>query len=409
MKHAKPPILFLTLAIIASVLPAKANAPATCRAVISFYSDATVPSYEEMDKAVKAINVLSKNSANYKYAEAFAEAHPDDRENQIYININAIYQDTVILEIETLHDFSGSAFSVRGSTLKVNLKTGTVLHLEDIWGDSWEPEPKEFKPDEQQAGAKAADAKAAPALLPVPNSSETSGTGKSACATLPAAAKPQEYFNEEFGIKFPIPAKTWLFPIPPEQHDHGPVLKLEKPDDNNPQHLRDMRRIDVFAFFNAIDDTSQLDDFFKAYTKSDCGAPEYFPAPEGVSIANLKYKAGLILWPHGWVDVILATQAGEPIESGQGKVPSVNYLISLHTRTRNLEADLKPFRELLKTIQLTPPPASYWKRAGEGEGKGERKAEANDITQTPYLRHAYWTGILAVIRLDIISIVRKYL
>jgi len=154
MKSPKPLIIFLLLIILVlAFFLIRANtttvrdALPTCRMVISFYSNATVPSYEEMDKAVKAINVLSKNSAHYKYAEAYAEAHPDDCENQIYLNINAIHQDTVIVDIGTLHDFGDSAFSVRGSTLKVNLKTGTVLKLEDLWGDSWEPEPKEFKPD----------------------------------------------------------------------------------------------------------------------------------------------------------------------------------------------------------------------------------------------------------------------
>jgi hypothetical protein len=166
-------------------------------------------------------------------------------------------------------------------------------------------------------------------------------------------AGPQNYRNEEFGIMVPVPKGVLLCPIPEDEHDHGPVFLLGPADARNCDGSERNRAIVIFAGYNAYVGTKRLGDFFKweclNLVKGRCR-----PAPSGLQITGLQSKAGRVNHADGWIDILVVTQAGKPDPDFDASVPLINYELWLHTKAPFLDEDLRIFRAVLGTIQLSP-------------------------------------------------------
>jgi hypothetical protein len=160
------------------------------------------------------------------------------------------------------------------------------------------------------------------------------------------------YHNEEFGITLPVPEAALLCAFPP-QHDHGPVLMLGAGDNQACFDLEGNRVIDIYASYNASDNTKKLLDFLRweclEIAKHPCDLP-----PEGLRIKGRTAAAGRVDGADGWIDIFVVTQAGKPDPAFDASVPTINYDLRLHTTVRHLDGDLLIFRKVLATVQLSP-------------------------------------------------------
>jgi hypothetical protein len=160
------------------------------------------------------------------------------------------------------------------------------------------------------------------------------------------------YHNEEFGITLPVPEATLLCAFPP-QHDHGPVFMLGGVDNHACFDLERNRVIDIFASYNASDDTKKLLDFLRwectAIAKHPCDLP-----PEGLRIKGRTAAAGRVDGADGWINIFVVTQAGKPDPAFDASVPTINYDLRLHTTPQHLDEDLRLFRAILATVRLSP-------------------------------------------------------
>lgn len=169
------------------------------------------------------------------------------------------------------------------------------------------------------------------------------------------APKTQVYRNDEFGIRVPVPKGT-LFCVPPEgQHDHGPIFLPGSSDPSACDDIDHNRYVLIFASYNAIEETKKLGGFLKEQCTGIGGCP-CRPAPDGLRVAGMATKAARVNRSDGWIDIIVVTQAGKPAPDFDPSVPSVNYDLTLHTKPRYLEEDLRIFRAVLSTVRLAPPP-----------------------------------------------------
>jgi hypothetical protein len=174
---------------------------------------------------------------------------------------------------------------------------------------------------------------------------------------LATPVKAQVYRNEEFGITVPFPKETLPCLAPEDQHDHGPVFLLGTSDPGtcgDVPRIEQSRHVDIFAFFNALDDTKKLHDLLKwacgGVGKESCGQ-----GPPDLGVSGLRSAAGRVNHPDGWIDIIVVTQAGKPdLRFDDAFVPSVNYILTLHTTGRHFEEDLRTFRAVLATIRFSP-------------------------------------------------------
>ena len=167
------------------------------------------------------------------------------------------------------------------------------------------------------------------------------------------APKTQVYRNDEFGITVPVPKNT-LFCVPREdQHDHGPIFLPEGSIQGACDDIDHSRYVLIFASYNAIEDTKKLNDFFKEQCTGIGGGPCH-QAPGGLRIPGMAIKAGRVDRSDGWIDVIVVTRAGKPAPDFDPHVPSVNYDLTLHTKPRHLDEDLRIFRAVLSTVRLSP-------------------------------------------------------
>jgi hypothetical protein len=170
-----------------------------------------------------------------------------------------------------------------------------------------------------------------------------------------ATEKPQIYRNAEFGITLPVPGGVMLCASPKGERDHGPLMVLDPSQAKGCNDAEGGRIVEVFASFNAVQATKTL----KKLLQSECtgaGKGQCQPAPTGLQIGGLHSAAGSVSDSNGWIDIIVVTQAGKPDPAFDASVPSVNYVLRLHTREEHREADLRTFRTVLQTIKLFPAP-----------------------------------------------------
>jgi hypothetical protein len=168
-------------------------------------------------------------------------------------------------------------------------------------------------------------------------------------------AQAKVYRNRDFGIVVPIPHGLHVFsPRKMTGIDHGRQFFFK------PTSVEDCgkgacdRYIDVFAGCNCFVDTAKLHDFLQ----NQCAAVANGPcvtAPEDLKVNGLSSEAARVNHPEGTVEIIVATQAGKPDPDFDSSVPSVNYSISLWTSEQHMDEDLRMFRIILKTIQISPP------------------------------------------------------
>jgi hypothetical protein len=168
-----------------------------------------------------------------------------------------------------------------------------------------------------------------------------------------AADKPQVYRNPEFGITLRVPDGVKLCPSRSGEHDHGPVLVLDPSNAKASNDAKERRIIEVFASFNAVEASKTLDKFLESEC-GDTGKGGCLPVPANLRVGEMQSAAGRVNNPNGWIDIFVVTQAGKPDPAFNASVPSVNYVLQLHTDKEHSEADLGTFRRVLRTIQLSP-------------------------------------------------------
>lgn len=162
------------------------------------------------------------------------------------------------------------------------------------------------------------------------------------------------YRNTEFGITLRVPMGAMLCTPPKSDHDHGPYMLLSTANKAGCHDLGHHRSISIFASYNAAAETKTL----ARLLQSDCrevARASCQSAPANLSIPGLRTSAGMAGRPGGWVDVFVVAQAGKPDPEFDPSVPSVNYELALRSRRPELQTDLGVFREVLRTIHISPP------------------------------------------------------
>ena len=157
------------------------------------------------------------------------------------------------------------------------------------------------------------------------------------------------YSNPEYRIRLRVPEQARLCTAPKNEHDHGFVLLLNGGGAKACHTDAEYRNISVFAFGNALDDTKHLPGLLNM------GCEDYGTScrsgPPGLAIPGLASATGQVDAPKGWVQVVVATQAGEPSPFDPGE-PSINYLFQLQTKPEFLDQDLRVFQTVLTTVKL---------------------------------------------------------
>jgi hypothetical protein len=164
------------------------------------------------------------------------------------------------------------------------------------------------------------------------------------------------YRNHQYGIVLPIPPGT-LPCIPPVYEgtgaDHGPQILLGTKDASLCSKSSGKRYVDVFASYNASEDTKTLHALLESAcefeVKRRCS-----PAPTDLKFNGLKSEAGRFDRSDGSIEIIVVAQAGRPDPDFDASVPSINYELSLKTDAAHLDQDLFVLRKLLKTIRIAP-------------------------------------------------------
>jgi hypothetical protein len=167
-------------------------------------------------------------------------------------------------------------------------------------------------------------------------------------AAIPAQAQ-KVYSNPEYEIHLQVPRQVKLCSSPKNEHDHGFFLLLA----GGPKDCHDdafQRYIEVFASYNCTDDTKYLQGLLKMGCEA-FGGPPCRPGPAGLSIPGLTSATAKVDIPNGWVQVVVAAQAGEPSPLAAGE-PLINYLFNLRTRPEFLDQDLRLFQRVLETVKL---------------------------------------------------------
>lgn len=176
------------------------------------------------------------------------------------------------------------------------------------------------------------------------------------CLTAGAASHPRIYRNQEFGITLPVPPDALLC-VPPRDArgiDHGPQMLLGTRDATLCRKWSGKRYMEVFAFYNASDDTRLLHDLLESSCQDEV-KKACSDAPAGLHIPRMKTDAGRLDHPEGSVRIIVVTQAGKPDPDFDASVPSINYTLTLNTDQSHLDEDLTPFRAMLNTVKIAPP------------------------------------------------------
>jgi hypothetical protein len=172
------------------------------------------------------------------------------------------------------------------------------------------------------------------------------------------------YVNPEFGLYVPIPEELHACEHPDldfqevVEHNHGTSIFLDPADSQSCSGVstRHRRSLSFWASYNATYHTRTL----KLFRRNNC---EYehgrcIAAPKGLSFPNSRSIAYRVNRSHGWIDIVVLTQAGHD-DFGFPDDPqfAVNYLATLHTDRAHFAADLRLFRthlEMLRLIRLEP-------------------------------------------------------
>jgi hypothetical protein len=169
-----------------------------------------------------------------------------------------------------------------------------------------------------------------------------------------AATKPYIYRNPEFGITLPVPEGAFLCNTRKDEHDHGPVMLLGVADTKGCYDMTEEKRhIEVFASYNAVDETKTLKNLFE-WQFSGPLQGKRCSAPPHLEINGLACMAGRINRANGVIVIFVVTQAGKPDPAFDPTVPTVNYELMLYTRPEHLKEDLQIFRKVLRTVRLSP-------------------------------------------------------
>ncbi|MGB0036010.1 MAG: hypothetical protein WBP79_11105 [Candidatus Acidiferrales bacterium] len=168
-----------------------------------------------------------------------------------------------------------------------------------------------------------------------------------------ATDKPPIYRNEEFGITLPVPDGALLCPNPDGEHDHGPVMVLNRFEAKGCNDAEGGRIIEVFASFNAMQATKTLNKLLQSQC-IDIAKGKCQSAPPQMTLKGLPSMSARVNRTDGWIDIFVVTHAGKPDPAFDASVPSVNFVLWLHTRPEHMEKDLRVFRIVLETIRLSP-------------------------------------------------------
>ena len=175
-----------------------------------------------------------------------------------------------------------------------------------------------------------------------------------------AIAEPKIYSNPEFGIRLPVPSEGWLCPTPKDEHDHGFGILLGGGSAEDCHDDAHHRSVFLFAFGNVLDETKHLAGLLKMGCDNAGGRCQ--PGPADLQIPGLRSATSRANLPGGWIEIVVATQAGTPSAFDPNE-PSVNYLFSLRTTPAHLDQDLMFFRTILRTVKFTG--GDYGQRAAK--------------------------------------------
>lgn len=173
--------------------------------------------------------------------------------------------------------------------------------------------------------------------------------------SIPSNAQTKVYRNREFGMAIPIPRGLYLF-RPHEMNgvDHGRQFFFKPTSVEDCNNGGGDRYIGVAGYYNTIDDTAQLHDFLE-HECTVFGGVACLQPPEGLKVKGLASESATVKLPNGNVEILVVTQAGKPASDFKASVPSINYSLCLLTSEGHLDADLRFFRTILKTIRISPP------------------------------------------------------
>ncbi len=166
-----------------------------------------------------------------------------------------------------------------------------------------------------------------------------------ACLCGPADA--HTYRNSEFGMMIPLPAGFPVCRTPPDRHDHGPVIFLDRLAKGDCENVASQRYIGVFGNFNSTYLT--LDNLYRDLCREG-PAHRCSPAPPDLTIRGWRSRAGRAEADGGWMVIQVFALTGT---SHRDTEPSgVDYSFVLHTRKERLDDDLKVFRRVLAGSRL---------------------------------------------------------
>jgi hypothetical protein len=171
-----------------------------------------------------------------------------------------------------------------------------------------------------------------------------------------AAAQTKVYRNREFGFVVPIPYGLYLFsPHQMTGIDHGQQLFFKPTSVEDCNSGGCDRYIAVDAEYNVIRDTMKLHDFLE-HECTVFGGLECLQPPPDLQIKGLKSESARVKLPNGKIEILVVAQAGKPDPRfpDEGSVPAINYSIYLRTSEEHLDEDMRFFRIILNTIQISP-------------------------------------------------------
>lgn len=167
----------------------------------------------------------------------------------------------------------------------------------------------------------------------------------------------EKYVNEEFGLRVVFPDDLVFCSGAAGEHDHGITIFLDPgtvKDCSVESEYDDRRFIDVFAFYNALDDIKGLHGLLR-WSCEDASKSRCLPPPKGLRLGHWHSLSARANLRGDRVEIVVVTQAGRNPQVPYAPMPLVNYVVSLYTTEAHRKEDLRSFRRFLNNIRLTPP------------------------------------------------------